>query len=184
MSEKFKITTCGLSCDLCDSNTSKLQESSINILLALKDPMFSRVISVMNPNTKFTDENLTIFREMLEEIGNFPACPGCDNRFDCSINQCAKEKEIMTCANCFNFNGDDGVCTAPATPSESVFTLPAPAFFKFLSQRYQNTNVRNLQLIAKGDVKEVENWIEKMIKEGKTSRDLIDTSVNPFEMRK
>lgn len=184
MSEKYEITTCGLSCDLCDSNTSKLQESAKNIMIALKDPMFSGVISMMNPKTKFTNENVSIFRGMLEELGSFPTCPGCEKRYDCTINQCAKEKQIKTCANCDNFNVEGGVCTAPLTPSESVFTLPAPTFFKFLSQRYQNTNVRNLKLIAKGKSKEVAIWIEKMFEEGKTNRDLIDNSVNPFEMMK
>jgi len=184
MADKFKITTCGLSCDLCDANTTKLQDNANYFLKVLKDPMFSGIISMMNPKSSFTEENITIFNNMLKELGSFPPCQGCDKNEQCSINQCAREKKVETCAKCESFDVNEGICTAPPVPQKSTFTPPAPVYFGFLSKRYQNTNVRNLQAIAKGKSKDVELWIENMIEKGKTSRDFIDTSINLFEMMK
>lgn len=184
MTGKYKITTCGMSCDLCDSNTTKLQDKAKYFLKALEDPMFSGIISMMNPKSSFTGENIATFNNMLKELEGFPPCPGCENSMHCSINQCAKEKKVDNCANCDSFDANKGICTAPPTPQESAFTPPAPIYLGFLSKRYQNTNIKNLQAIAKGKKKEVEIWIEDMIKNGKTSRDLIDVSVNLFEMMK
>jgi hypothetical protein len=184
MTEKYKITTCGLSCDLCDSNTTKLQDNAKYFLTVLKDPMFSGIISMMNPNSSFNGENITLFNNMLKELEGFPPCPGCEKTMHCSINLCAKEKKVETCAECDNFNVNKGICTAPPTPQESAFTPPAPIYLAGISKRYQNTNIKNLRAIAKGKKKEVESWIADMIKKGKTSRDLIDVSVNLFEIMK
>lgn len=184
MTEKYKITTCGLSCDICDANTTKLQDTANYFLEVFKDPMFSGIISMMNPESNFTEENKITFKNMLEELGSFPPCPGCDKSVQCSINQCAKEKKVESCAKCDSFNVEEGTCTAIPIPQKSSFGPPAPIYFEFLSKRYQNRNVKNLQDIAKGKEKEVELWIESMIKKGKTSRDLIDTTVNLFEMMK
>lgn len=184
MTEKYNITTCGLCCDLCDSNTTKLQDYAKYFLTVLKDPMFSGIISMMNPKSSFNEENITILNSMLKELEGFPACPGCDKSMHCSINQCAKEKKVENCANCESFDVNKGICTALPNPQESAFTPPAPIYLGFLSKRYQNANIKNLQAIAKGKKKEVEIWIEDMIKKGKTSRDLIDISVNLFEMTK
>ncbi|MFX0028379.1 MAG: DUF3795 domain-containing protein [Candidatus Hermodarchaeota archaeon] len=184
MTEKYKIATCGLSCDICDGNTTKLQDNANYLLDVLKDPMFSGIISMSNPKSNFTEENKTIFNNMLEELRSFPPCPGCDKNVGCSIKQCAQEKKVNSCAKCDNFNMDEGTCTAVPIPQKSSFGPPAPIYFGFLSKRYQNRNVKNLQAIAKGKEKDVELWIEDMIKKGKTSRDLIDTTVNLFEMMK
>ncbi|MFX1292176.1 MAG: DUF3795 domain-containing protein [Promethearchaeota archaeon] len=184
MVEKYKITTCGLSCDLCDANTTKLQDNAKYFLKVLRDPMFSGIISMMNPKSSFTKENITIFNNILKELGSFPPCPGCDKNEQCSINICAKEKKVETCAICENFDVKKGICIAPPVPQKSSFTPPAPIYFEFLSKRYQNRNVKNLQAIAKGNLKDVQLWIENMIKECKTSRELIDPSVNLFEMMK
>jgi hypothetical protein len=184
MSEKNKITTCGLSCDLCDSNTTKLQDYAKYFLKVLEDPMFSGIISMMNPKSSFSKGNTTTFNSMLKELEGFPPCPGCDKSMHCSINQCAKAKKVETCANCNSFDVDKGNCIETPTPKEAVFTPPAPIYLEFLAKRYQNINIKNLQAIAKGKQHEVESWIDEMIKKGKTSRDLIDTSVNLFEMMK
>ena len=61
---------------------------------------------------------------------------------------------------------------------------PAPIFLQVLSKRYQNSNIENLIAIAKAQKSKVNSKIEKMIKEGKTNRDLIDISVNLFEPMK
>jgi hypothetical protein len=182
MADNYKITTCGLSCDLCDSNTTKLQDNANYLLTMLKDPMFSGIISMMNPKSSFTQENIKTFNDMLKELGSFPPCPGCNNRVECSINQCAKEKKVETCAQCESFDVNGGICAATPTPQKSGFFPPGPIFFGYLSKRYQNANVKNLQVIAKGKSKDIELWIENMKKEGKTNRDLIDVSVNLFEM--
>lgn len=184
MADKFKITTCGLSCDLCDANTTKLQDNATYIINVLKDPMFSGIISMMNPKSSFTEENINIFINMLEEIESFPTCPGCDKNEQCSINICAREKEVETCAECESFNANEGTCTSPPVPQKRTFTPPAPIYLEFLSKRYQNMNIKNLQSIAEGKSKDVEAWIENMIKQGKTSRDFMDVSVNLFEMMK
>jgi hypothetical protein len=184
MIDKYKITTCGLSCDLCDSNTTKLQDKATYFLKALADPMFSGIISMMNPKSSFNEENIATFNSMLKELEGFPPCPGCEKSMHCSINQCAKEKKVENCANCKSFNVNKGICMASPVPQESAFTPPAPIYLGFLSKRYQNTNIKNLQAIAKGKIKEVELWIEDMIKDGKTNRDFIDVSVNLFEMMK
>jgi len=184
MTEKTKITTCGLSCDLCDSNTTKLQDYAKYFLKVLEDPMFSGIISMMNPQSSFNKENMATFNSMLKELGGFPPCPGCDKSMHCSINQCAKEKKVEHCANCKSFDVDKGICIEPPTPKEGAFTPPAPIYLEALSKRYQKTNIKNLQEIARGNIDKIELWIEEMIKEGKTSRDLIDTSVNLFELMK
>lgn len=182
MTEKYKITPCGLSCDLCDSNTTILQDKAKYFLKALEDPMFSGIISMMNPKSNFNAENITIFKNMLKELEGFPPCPGCDKSMHCSINLCAKEKKVENCAKCDYFDVDKGSCTAPPTSQGSAFTPPAPIYLELLSKRYQNVNIKNLQAIAQGEEKQIELWIEDMLKNRKTSRDLIDVSVNLFEM--
>ena len=184
MADNYKITTCGLSCDICGSNTTMLQDNAKYILSVLKDPMFGGIISMMNPKSSFTQENIKTFKYMLTELKNFPPCPGCDKRVECSINECAKEKKVDTCAQCESFDVNEGICVATPVPQKSAFTPPAPTFFGYLSKRYQNINVKNLQAITKGKSEDVELWIDKMKKERKTNRDLIDFSVNLFENMK
>ena len=182
MTEKYKITTCGLSCDLCDSNPNKLQDNSRYLLKVLEDPMFSGIITMMNPKSSFIAENLRTFSNMLKELEGFPPCPGCENRMQCSINACAKKNNVKNCAECDKFDVDKGMCTTSPSPKGSAFTPPAPIYLGFLSKRYQNMNIKNLQAIARGKKKNVELWIDDMLKKGKTNRDLIDVTVNIFEM--
>ena len=61
---------------------------------------------------------------------------------------------------------------------------PAPVFFQVLSKRYKNWNVENLISLMKGQKDDVDSKIDEMIKEGKSTRDLIDLSVNLFESKK
>lgn len=182
MVEKYKINPCGMCCDFCDSNTTKLQDSASYLSKASEDPMFFGIMSTTNPG--FNKENISGFKEIIEMIGALPPCPGCEKSAHCSINQCAKEKKVENCGKCDNFDAEMGNCTAPPIPSGASFTPPAPIYLGFLAQRYQNTNIKNLRAIAKGNIKEVESWIVEMVEKKKTNRDLIDTSVNLFDMMK
>jgi hypothetical protein len=182
MVEKYKINPCGLSCEFCDSNTTKLQDSADYLSKASEDPMFFGIMSTTNPG--FNTENIPGFKEIIKTIGGLPPCPGCDESSHCSISQCAKEKKVENCGKCDNFDVEKGNCTAPPTASVVPMTPPAPIYLGFLGQRYQDTNIKNLQAIAKGNMKEVESWIDDMVKNKKTNRDLIDTSVNLFDMMK
>ena len=182
MVEQYKINPCGLSCEFCDSNTTKLQDSAKYLSKASKDPMFFGIMSMTNPG--FNNENVPGLKELIEMIEGFPPCPGCEKSGHCSINQCVKEKEVENCGKCEIFDADKGHCTAPPTTSGASITPPAPIYLAFLAQRYQNANIKNLQAIAKGNTKEVESWIDDMVKNEKTNRDLIDTSVNLFDTMK
>ena len=175
-----KINPCGLTCDFCDSNTTKLQDSARYLLKASEDPMFFSIMSMTNPG--FNKENIPGFKKIIKMVEGLPPCPGCDEAGYCSINQCAKEKKVDNCGKCNNFDADKGICTAPPTPSGSAQTPPAPIYLGLLGQRYKNINIKNLQAIAKGNVKKVESWIDNMVKNKKTNRDIIDTSVNLFDM--
>ena len=95
-----------------------------------------------------------------------------------------KQKGIISCSECEFLDLDAGICKAIPEQPESPMMPPAPIFFQGLSKRYQNWNVKNLIALTKEQKKEINSKIEKMIKEGKSSRDLIDTSVNLFESRK
>lgn len=179
MTENYKINPCGLTCDFCESYTTQLQDSARYLLKASEDPMFFGRISMTN--LSFKKENISGFKEIIKIIEGLPPCPGCDEAVYCSINQCAKEKKLDNCGKCNNFDADKGVCTAPPTPSESTSTPPAPIYLGLLGRRYKNTNIKNLQAIAKGNTKEVESWINDMVENKKTNRDLIDISVNLFD---
>jgi len=182
MGEKYKINPCGLSCEFCDSNTTILQDSAKYLSRASEDPMFFGVMVMTNPG--FNKESIPGFKEIIKIIEGMPPCPGCEKSGHCSINQCAKEKKVENCGKCEKFNAEKGNCTAPPISSGASFTPPAPIYLGALSQRYQNTNIKNLQAIAKGNMKEVESWIDDMVKNKKTNRDLIDTSLNLFDMMK
>ena len=182
MVEKRKINPCGLSCEFCDSNTTKLQDNAKYLLKASEDPMFFGVMTMTNPG--FNNENIPGFKEIIKTIGGLPPCPGCEKSGHCSINQCAKESEVENCGKCEKFDAEKGNCTAPPIPSGTSFTPPVPIYLNALSQRYQNANIKNLQAIAKGNIKEIESWVEDMVKNKKTNRDLIDTNINLFEMMK
>ena len=182
MVEKYKINPCGLSCEFCDSNTTKLQDSAEYLSKASEDPMFFGIMAMTNPG--FNKENIPGFKEIIEMLKGFPPCPGCEKSSHCSINQCVKENKVENCGQCNNFDADKGNCTAPPTASGASITPPAPIYLGFLGKRYQDTNIKNLQAIAKGNAKEVEAWFDDMVKNEKTNRDLIDTSVNLFDTMK
>jgi len=182
MIEDYEITTCGLNCDLCDSNTTKMQDSAKYLLKVFEDPMIQRVLLMFNPG--FKKENFLGFIDTLEILKSYPPCPGCQERIDCPINQCAKQKSITTCSECVFFDSDKGICRSIPEPSESPMMPPAPIFFQGLSKRYQNWNVENLVALTKGQKNNVNSKIGKMVKEGKSNRDLIDLSVNLFDSSK
>jgi len=182
MVEKYNVNPCGLSCEFCDSNTTILEDSANYLLKASEDPMFFGIMSMTNPG--FNEENIPGFKEIVQLIGGFPPCPGCKKSAHCSINQCVKDKGVDNCGQCNNFDIEKGNCTAPPTASGASITPPAPIYLEFLSKRYQNVNIKNLQAIAKRNTKEVELWIDNMVKNKKKNRDLIDTTVNLFDMMK
>ena len=120
----------------------------------------------------------------LELLKNYPSCPGCQEREDCPINQCANQKGIKSCSECEFLDSEAGICKAVPEQPQTPMMPPAPFFFQGLSKRYQNWNVDNLIALNKNQKDEINSKIEKMIKEGKSSRDLIDLSVNLFESKK
>ena len=177
----YELTTCGLNCDLCDANTPKIQSAAKYLLKVFEDPMFSGVVLMANP--KFNKENINGFTETLKLLNNFPPCPGCQARTDCIINQCAKEKGIESCSLCEFFDLDSGICKAiPEQPKNSMMP-PPPIYFNFLAKRYKNWNIENLISLSKGQKIEVNKRIEQLTKERKTSRELIDISVNLFDIK-
>ena len=182
MIKDYELATCGLSCNLCDANTPKIQDTGKYLFKVFEDPMFQGVFLMTNP--AFNRENLSGFVDTLEFLKRFPPCPGCQERNDCAINQCAKQKEVTNCSDCNYFDLEAGVCNEIPIQSKNPMIPPAPIFFQGLSKRYQNWNVENLIAHSKGDKDRVNKKIDKMIKEGKTSRDIIDFSVNLFESMK
>lgn len=179
MTKNYKLATCGLSCDLCDANTTKIQDNAKYLLDAFKDPMFSGVLSMTNPD--FKPENIPIFKEILEILKKNPPCPGCNGRKDCAINQCANNKKIENCAMCNYLNIESQSCSAPLEPPKTPFMPPAPIFFNGLVKRYRKWNIENLSAIKQGNNEEINRKLDKMIREGKTNRDVIDFSVNLFD---
>ena len=133
----------------------------------------------MNP--EFKSENVPIFKEILEILKRYPPCPGCNGREDCTINQCAKNKNIDNCSKCELLNIDLKSCTEELKPSDNAFMIQAPVFFNKLVKRYRNWNIDNLNAIKQGMKEEFNKKIDKMIKEGKTNRDVIDLLVNIFD---
>ncbi|MFX1348380.1 MAG: DUF3795 domain-containing protein [Promethearchaeota archaeon] len=182
MTKDYELTTCGVSCDLCDSNTTKMQDSAKYLSEMFEDPMFQGVILMFNP--EFKKENFLGFKETLELLKDYPSCPGCQERKDCVINQCAKQKDITSCSECEYLDLEAGICKAIPEQPKSPIMPPAPIFFQGLSKRYQNWNVQNLIALNKGQKDQVISKIEKMIKDGKSSRDILDISVNLFESKK
>jgi len=182
MTKDYKLTTCGLNCDLCDTNTTKMQDSAKYLSKMFEDPMFQWVVLMFNPG--FKKESFTGFKDTLELLKNYPSCPGCQERSDCPINQCANQKDITSCSECEFLDLKAGICKAIPEQAKTPMMPPAPVFFQGLSKRYQNWNVDNLIALNKNQKDKVNSKIEKMIKEGKSSRDLIDKSVNLFEPKK
>ncbi|MFX1364930.1 MAG: DUF3795 domain-containing protein [Promethearchaeota archaeon] len=179
MVKDYNLTSCGLSCDLCDSNTTKLQDAAKYLFKISEDPMFQGLLLIVNP--KFNKENFKGFIKTLEILKSYPPCPGCQGRINCVINQCTKQKNIKSCSECEFLDLDAGTCKGIPKPSKFPMMPPAPIFFQGLSKRYKNWNVKNLIAIAEGKKVKVNSDIEKMIKDGKSNRDLIDLSVNLFE---
>lgn len=182
MVKDYKITFCGLSCDLCDSNTTKIQDTAKYLLSVFEDPMFLGILSMTNP--EFKPKNFPAFKEVLEVLNKFPPCPGCEGRKDCAIKQCAQKKKIENCSMCDYLNVERGICSAPPEPSDIPFMPSAPIFFNGLSQRYQKWNIKNLDSMKQGKKAELNKKITKMIKDGKTNRDVIDISINLFDQMK
>ncbi|MHA1195848.1 MAG: DUF3795 domain-containing protein [Promethearchaeota archaeon] len=182
MVKNYKINPYGLNCDLCDANTSKIQEYAKYLLNVFEDPLFIGILSMTDP--KFKPENIPTFKQILKILNKFPPCSGCEGRGDCVVNQCVQKKNIENCSMCEHLNIQEGICSALLEPSEVLFFLPAPIFFNKLSERYQKWNIKNLDLIKQGKKGEVDKKIANIIKEGKTNRDLIDTSINLFDQMK
>ena len=182
MTKEYELTTCGLSCDLCDSNTTKLQDSAKYLYKVFEDPMIQGVILMFNP--EFKKENFSGFKETLEILKDYPPCPGCTSRMDCVINQCAKGKNLKSCGECEFLDLKAGICKSVPEQPKSPMIPPASIFFQILSKRYKKWNIENFKAFSKGEKDKVNSKIDKMIKEGKSSRDLIDLSVNLFEAKK
>ncbi|MFX1499996.1 MAG: DUF3795 domain-containing protein [Promethearchaeota archaeon] len=182
MVKDYNLTSCGLCCDLCDSNTTKLQDSAKYLSKMFEDPILQEVILMFNP--EFKRENFPGFIETLELLKSYPPCPGCEGRTDCVINQCTKQKNITLCSECEFFDINARTCKEVPKPPKSPMMPPAPIFFQEISKRYRNWNIENLIAIKKGKKDKINSYIEKMIKEGNSSRDLIDLSVNFFESMK
>lgn len=182
MIKDYKITTCGLCCDLCDSNTTKIQDTAKYLLEVFEDPMILGILSTTNP--EFKSENFPAFKEVLDILNEFTPCPGCEGRKDCAIKQCTQKKNIENCSMCDHLNVDEGICSAPPELSDIPFMPPAPIFFNGLSQRYQKWNIENLDFMKQGKKAELNKKIAKMIKDGKTNRDIIDIHINLFDQMK
>ena len=182
MVKNYVITTCGLSCDLCDANTSKIQDTAKYLLKVFEDPMYIGILSMTNP--EFKPENYPAFKEVLEVLNKMPPCPGCEGRRDCAIKLCAQKKNIENCSMCDNLNVEAGICSSPPESSDIPYMPPAPIFFNGLSQRYQKWNIKNLDSMKQGKKAEVNKKIANMIKDGKTNRDIIDIHINLFDQMK
>ncbi|MBN1801992.1 MAG: DUF3795 domain-containing protein [Candidatus Lokiarchaeota archaeon] len=182
MIKDYKITTCGLSCDLCDANTTKIQDQAKYLLRVFEDPMFLGILSMTNP--EFNIKNIPPFKEVLDILMKFMPCPGCEDRGDCPINSCAREKNISDCSACKFIDVENEICAAPPEPSKMPFMPPAPIFFNGISKRYKKWNLKNLKLMKDGKKSEINKEIESMIKKDKSNRDLIDTTVNLFNQMK
>ena len=50
MIKDYELATCGLSCDLCDSNTNKIQSAAKYLFKVFEDPMFQGVLLMTNPS--------------------------------------------------------------------------------------------------------------------------------------
>jgi hypothetical protein len=135
-------------------------------------------------NSSFDQESFSGFVDTLNLLQKYPSCPGCQGRKECPINQCAEQKKVVNCSDCKFFDLESGLCKEVPVQSNSPMMPPAPIFFQGISKRYQNWNVENLIACGKGEKDQVNKNIDKMIKEGKTSRDLIDFTVNLFESMK
>ncbi len=179
MRKDYQITSCGLNCEVCDFKTSKIEDAAVYIYRVFEDPVFAGLLSLTNP--KFKQENLPIFQEILAILKSYPPCPGCQDRSTCPINHCTKEKGISNCSECNFFNIEQGTCTASPVPSENPMMPPAPIFFNYLDKRYRGWNVKHLKALKEGKIAEINTELEKMKKEGKSSRDMIDLSVNLFK---
>ena len=172
MEEKVKINPCGFSCDICDNNTTKVQDSAGYLLDAFRDPGLGEMISLLVEG--FKTENLPMFKEMLKQISKAPACPGCDEMTECTILQCLKERGLNSCSECSHLDFRVGKCTAEPTEPKGPMMASASSFLNMLFDRYQGWNLENLKAIKEGRKEEVIAELEKMVKEGKTHRDLID----------
>ncbi|MFX0138473.1 MAG: DUF3795 domain-containing protein [Candidatus Hodarchaeota archaeon] len=182
MSKKNEITTCGLSCDLCDANTTKTQDSAKYLLDIFRDPTFRGVISMASKD--FNENNFHIFKKMLEDIEKFPPCPGCNGRKECPINQCGNKNQVEKCSQCEFLDVKAGICIGPIEPPKTPMMPPAPIFFNGLTKRYQNLNIKHLKALKEGKLEDVEKEIEDLIRKGKTNRDFIDFSINLFDSMK
>ena len=181
MKKNYILATCGLSCDLCDANSTKIKDSAAYLLKVFEDPMFASVLTFTTP--EINPNNLPVFQETLDVLKMFPPCPGCQERQECPINQCVKEKGINNCSECKFLDIENERCNAIPTSTKVPMMPPAPIYLNGLVKRYQGWNIKNLKTLKEGKKKELNMNLEIMEKEGKSSRDLIDTSVNLFEMR-
>ncbi|MFX1376296.1 MAG: DUF3795 domain-containing protein [Promethearchaeota archaeon] len=182
MTRDYELATCGLSCDLCDANTTKLQDAAKYLHKAFEDPMFQSIFLMINP--ELDQENFLGFMSTLAILNKFPPCTGCQGRKNCVIDQCAKQKNKKSCSDCKLFDLESGICREIPNQSENTMQPPAPIYFQGLSKRYKKWNVENLILLNKGQKDKVNSRIDKLIKEGKSSRDLLDITVNLFESMK
>jgi len=179
--KKYKINACGLCCDICEAKTTKVQEAATKVLKTLEDPAYRAILAMGNPQC--SENNFSIAQHTLEAIGTSPPCPGCEKREECSIKTCTKQHSVKNCGECSQFDTKIGTCTAPPTPPAMPFLPPTPVFFQGLSQRYRNWNVDNLRLLKEGKLAEVNMRITQLRAKKKTARDLIDTSVNLFQLK-
>jgi len=157
------IAVCGIYCGACPHKLGHIRRVAAALADLLEGWNFADVARFVLP----PGMNYPAFREVLTEFTSGRPCEGCrtDGNPLCPIKACAERRQITTCSECGDFEGN---LQSPCKSRE------AEEIFKLISARYSGWNLENLEKIRREGLEKFCGEMErKVAEEGFTTCEVI-----------
>jgi len=168
--EKCLVAPCGIFCGACDSYLGKSSELAQEMHRILDG--FNIIDASLVAG--FEQEKMADFMNILKAMGQTDKCTGCLGGGckvpACPIKGCAQEKGFLTCAECDKM---------PCNKSQELGMS-----WEMITKRYSHWNVENLQRIREVGYPEFIDSMQKKVKSGFMTGDVISKEMVITEMIK
>ncbi|MDY6880524.1 MAG: DUF3795 domain-containing protein [Desulfatiglans sp.] len=177
------IAPCGIYCGACDLFLGRSREHAKELSRIMKG---FNMIDVGPPIMRVEQEKIREFIEILDNWSRGEKCPGCwegvcwesSGTTACLVRECTKKQGFLTCAECekmpcHEHHGD-----------EVIESPQAGAWLQIVTKRYSGWNIDNLRRIREIGYRRFIDEMEKKVKSGFLTSDVIGSEMILSEFRK